>query len=153
VYSCLNEVRKTFKFEWVLEGVSISEEAVELIQEWLKEKQNQGRTTREGDRMSELDEIRSLLLETAQIANSNAKAISANSAEIAVLGAAIEQQRQELREQASETVEWFSGVVNQADEDRTLMREMQLEVRGLQIENRRILERLEGHFSDGHGAA
>lgn len=102
--------------------------------------------------MSELDEIRSLLLETTQIANSNAKAISANSAEIAALRAAIEQQRQELRDQASETVEWFSGVVNQAAEDRALIREMQSEVRGLQIENRRILERLEGHFSDGHGA-
>jgi hypothetical protein len=29
--------------------------------------------------------------------------------------------------------------------------EMQSAIRGLQTENRRILERLEQHFSDGHG--
>ncbi len=33
------------------------------------------------------------------------------------------------------------------------MHTMQTEIRGLQTENRRILERLESHFSDGHGAA
>lgn len=33
------------------------------------------------------------------------------------------------------------------------MHTMQSEIRGLQTENRRILERLESHFSDGHGAA
>lgn len=102
---------------------------------------------------NELDEIRSLLLETVQIANSNAKAIQANSGAIADLRIAMEQQKQELRDQASETVEWFSGVVNQADADRVIIREMQSEVRGLQVENRRILERLERHRSDGHGVA
>ena len=31
--------------------------------------------------------------------------------------------------------------------------EMQAEVRGIQTETRRILERLEQHFSDGHGGS
>jgi chromosome segregation ATPase len=32
------------------------------------------------------------------------------------------------------------------------VREIQTDVRGLQTENRRILDRLEGHLSDGHSA-
>jgi hypothetical protein len=100
------------------------------------------------------------LAETRKIVDSNARAIQANSdaiqanrGAIADLRVSMEQQNQELRDQASETVEWFSGVVNQADEDRALILEMQSEVRGLQVENRRILERIDRHFSDGHGAA
>jgi len=33
-----------------------------------------------------------------------------------------------------------------------VMRQMQSDIRGLQTESRRILERLEQHSSDGHGA-
>jgi len=44
---------------------------------------------------------------------------------------------------ASETVGWFTGVVEQAAADRAVMTQMQSEVRGLQTENHRILEYLQ----------
>jgi len=37
------------------------------------------------------------------------------------------------------------------DEAQARWEAMQSDIRGLQTENRRILERLEQHFSDGHG--
>jgi uncharacterized protein YoxC len=46
----------------------------------------------------------------------------------------------------------ITGLISRADEDRTIIRQMQSDIRGLQTENRRILERLERHLSDGHGA-
>jgi regulator of protease activity HflC (stomatin/prohibitin superfamily) len=58
---------------------------------------------------------------------------------------AIADLRELMAQQAAETVQWFADVVNQADEDRKL-------IVGLQTENRRILEFLGRHISDGHGA-
>ncbi len=102
---------------------------------------------------NELDEIRSLLLETVQIANSNAKAIQANSGAIADLRVLQQQTFEQIEGLARETLEELARMGGEADEDRALIQEMQSEVRGLQIENQHILERIEHHLSDGHGAA
>lgn len=60
---------------------------------------------------------------------------------------AIQQQQgqiNDLRASVEDTVSMIGSLAND-------MHEMQSEIRGLQTENRRILERLEVHFSDGHG--
>ncbi len=77
--------------------------------------------------MSPEDEARFQRIEA--IVESNARAIAANSA-------AISQLRVTAEQTLSDTAQWFTAVVNN-------MQEMQSEIRGLQTENRRILERLE----------
>ena len=103
--------------------------------------------------MGELDDMKALLRETVQIVNSNAKAIQANSNAIAELRMLQEATLRQIDELARETLEEVVRLTTEAESDRAVIREMQAEVRGLQTENRRILERLEQHFSDGHGAA
>lgn len=53
------------------------------------------------------------------------------------------------------SIDRLAGVIQQLAESQAevlaRMDEMQSEVRGLQTENRRILERWEQHTSDGHG--
>lgn len=63
-----------------------------------------------------------------------------------ILLAVQQQQTQmgDLRESVADTV----GMIGSLAEE---MHTMQSEIRGLQTENRRILERLEAHFSNGHG--
>lgn len=102
--------------------------------------------------MNELDEIKAILLQTAQqqaslqqqlietrqIADSNARSIQANSNAISELVT-------EMRESITDTVGMIGNLAHQADEDRQLIREMQSEVRGLQTQGNRILERLFGN--------
>ncbi len=52
----------------------------------------------------------------------------------------------DLRESVADTVGMIGSLAQE-------MHTMQSEIRGLQTENHRILERLEAHCSDGHGAA
>jgi phage shock protein A len=56
---------------------------------------------------------------------------------------AIAQMQQSHDQLIHESLEWFGQVFTRIDE-------MQSEVKGLQTENRRILERLEQHMSNGH---
>lgn len=51
---------------------------------------------------------------------------------------------QGLRDSVNDTVSMVGSVLNE-------MHMMQADIRGLQTENRRILERLERHMGDGHG--
>ncbi len=60
---------------------------------------------------------------------------------------AIQQQQGQISDLRASIADTVSMIGSQADD----MHEMQSEIRGLQTENRRILERLEAHFSDGHG--
>lgn len=62
---------------------------------------------------------------------------------------AVQQQQSQVNDLRASVVD-LVGMIGNLGTD---IHEMQSEVRGLQTENRRILERLETHFSDGHGAA
>lgn len=77
-------------------------------------------------RFDELETIRQLLATVARVAERNTTAIDGIVATQRMM-----QQDMQLSQSRWETV--------------------QAEIRGLQTENRRILERLEGHTSDGHG--
>lgn len=108
--------------------------------------------------MTELDEIRTILLQTAQqqaslqqqlietrqIADSNARSIQANSNAIEELRRNQEEASTEMRTNIADVVGMIGDLIQQADEDRRLIREMQSEVRGLQTQGNRILERLLG---------
>lgn len=59
--------------------------------------------------------------------------------------------RAEFRAQVENTMQAISILAQNSDRQFALIQEMQSEVRGLQTENRRILERLEAHCSNGHG--
>lgn len=81
-----------------------------------------------------------------QLVNSNARSIEATSNAIAELRQTQEVDRADFRSSIEDVV----GMVGTLA---TEMHTMQSNILGLQTENRRILERLETHFSDGHGAA
>jgi hypothetical protein len=49
---------------------------------------------------------------------------------------------QEMRTNIRDVVSMITTLAESADEDRALIREMQREIRGLQTENRRILDHL-----------
>lgn len=53
-----------------------------------------------------------------------------------------ESNHQEMRTNIGDVVSMITVLAQGADEDRTIIREMQGEVRGLQTENRRILDHL-----------
>ncbi len=57
----------------------------------------------------------------------------------------------ETRASINDLINMISTLSQNADRHWTTIQEMQSEVRGLQTENRRILERLEGHLDTGHG--
>jgi len=59
--------------------------------------------------------------------------------------------RAEFRAHVENTMQAIQILAQTSDRQFALIQEMQSEVRGLQTENRRILERLEGHCSNGHG--
>ena len=72
-----------------------------------------------------------------------------------ILLAVQQQQTQigDLRESIADTVGMIGSLAEEMHIMQNEIRDIQLDIRGLQTENRRILERLEAHFSDGHGAA
>ena len=57
----------------------------------------------------------------------------------------------EFRESIQDIVSMIGTLGETSDRQLALIQEMQSEVKGLQTENRRILERLEAHFANGHG--
>lgn len=59
--------------------------------------------------------------------------------------------RAEFRAHVENSWQAVNLIAQNSDRQLALIQEMQSEVRGLQTENRRILERLEQHFSNGHG--
>lgn len=59
--------------------------------------------------------------------------------------------RPEFRAHVENTMQAIQILAQTSDRQFALIQEMQSEVRGLQTENRRILERLEAHCSNGHG--
>jgi len=59
--------------------------------------------------------------------------------------------RAEFRAHVENSWQAIALLADNWDRQHAEIREMQSQVRGLQTENRRILERLEAHFSDGHG--
>ncbi len=59
--------------------------------------------------------------------------------------------RAEFRAHVENTMQAIQILAQTSDRQFALIQEMQSEVRGLQTENRRILERLEAHCSNGHG--
>lgn len=61
--------------------------------------------------------------------------------------------RAEFRAHVENTMQAIGILAQTSDRQLALIQEMQSEVRGLQTENRRILERLEAHFANGHGGA
>jgi hypothetical protein len=56
----------------------------------------------------------------------------------------------QLTNSIQDLVNMITQLAKEAAEDRKIIQEIQTEVRGLQIENRRILDRLDQHLSDGH---
>jgi hypothetical protein len=78
------------------------------------------------DSSNDLETIRQLLMTVARVAERNTNAIDRLAA------------NQQMLQQDNRLI--FQR-----------MEAMQMEIRGLQTENRRILELLEQHFSDGHG--
>ncbi len=102
------------------------------------------------DRMDRIEAILERIAEqqeqTQQQVSSNARSIEATSNAIAELRQAQEVDRADFRSSIEDVV----GMVGTLA---TEMHTMQSNILGLQTENRRILERLETHFSDGHGAA
>lgn len=97
-----------------------------------------------------LDQIEALLLQLStaavrhdnqlsrleQLVQSNAQAIEANAQAIAT-------QRQAHDELIRDAVEWFGDFSEKFERDHDAIVEMQSEIRGLQTESRRILERLD----------
>jgi NAD-dependent SIR2 family protein deacetylase len=61
--------------------------------------------------------------------------------------------RAEFRAHVENTFEAITILAQNGDRQLAAIQEIQSEVRGLQTENRRILERLEAHFADGHGTS
>lgn len=57
----------------------------------------------------------------------------------------------EMRASINDLIDMIGTLSQNADLHWNAIQEMQSEVRGLQTENRRILDRLERHTSDGHG--
>ncbi len=94
-----------------------------------------------------LDRIESVL-ERLAIANEQASnRLSSLEARTEVILLAVQQQQSQisdLRESVADTVQMVGSLANE-------MHQMQSEIRGLQTENRRILDRLERHMGDGHG--
>jgi predicted nucleic acid-binding Zn-ribbon protein len=91
-----------------------------------------------------LDRIESLLLQLAESAVRHDNQLSRIEVAVTANTEAIASMRESHDQLINESVEWFGEVFTRIDE-------MQSEVRGLQTENRRILERLEQHMSNGHG--
>jgi prophage DNA circulation protein len=56
----------------------------------------------------------------------------------------------DMRASVVDLVDMIGTLSQNADRHWEAIQEMQSEVRGLQTENRRILERLEGHLENGH---
>ncbi|NJL20793.1 MAG: hypothetical protein HC895_08235 [Leptolyngbyaceae cyanobacterium SM1_3_5] len=87
-----------------------------------------------------LNQLASLLDRTAQQQTVNTEAIA---------------QLREEGAQVNQNIEMLVGAVNalisRSDDDRAVMQQVQTDMRGLQTENRRILERLEWHFIDEPG--
>jgi hypothetical protein len=65
----------------------------------------------------------------------------------------LDQERAEFGVFVENSVQSVRILAQKWDRQLTVIQEMQSEVRGLQTENRRILERLEAHFADGHGTS
>ncbi|MUG94027.1 hypothetical protein F7734_17165 [Scytonema sp. UIC 10036] len=103
-----------------------------------------------------LDLIEALLLQTVQQQQVNTAAISqltqqqqVNIAAIAQLAQQQAELKQELQDSISHLVGVIGDFVEEAQQDRVIMRELQSEVRGIQTENQRILQYLFGRQGQG----
>jgi hypothetical protein len=136
------------RIEQILEATIRSQEAtqqivnsnaqqIEATQQIVDSNAQQLRTTQQI-----VDSNAQQLRTTQQIVDSNARAIEANSVAIAELRRSQSETLQEMRDNVRDVV----GMVGTIAEE---MQEIHSEIRGLQTENRRILERLEGHIEGG----
>jgi predicted nucleic acid-binding Zn-ribbon protein len=107
---------------------------------------------------SRLNLIEALTLEIAaanlrhdRAIDQNKAAITRHDEEFSRINNAIEQLTTETRASINDLVNMIGTLGQNADRHWESIQEMQAEVRGLQTENRRILEHLEQHMSNGHG--
>lgn len=110
-------------------------------------------TTAQPDRLDRLEalaesaaverqELRALIESTSKIVESNAKAIEAAAVDRAEL-------RTHLRTSLDDLARVAGQTIRQMQDMQLDIREMQAEVRGLQLENRRILDHLFGQNGNG----
>ncbi|GAA6621343.1 hypothetical protein [Scytonema sp. NUACC26] len=95
--------------------------------------------------------IEALLLQTVQQQQANTAAITQltqqqqnNTATISQLAQQQAELKQELQDSISHLVSVIGNFVEEAHQDRAIIRELQSEVRGIQTENQRILQYLFG---------
>jgi uncharacterized coiled-coil DUF342 family protein len=107
--------------------------------------------TQANENNSRLDRIEALVLQLATANLQHSAAITRHDEEFSRINNAIEQLTTETRASINDLVNMIGTLGQNADRHWESIQEMQAEVRGLQTENRRILERLEQHMSNGHG--
>ena len=114
---------------------------------------------------SRLDRIEALILEMATANLRHDTAIDRHNSEFSRINTTLESTAEQLREIAlqqresqaetrasiNDLISMIGTLSQNADLHWNAIQEMQSEVRGLQTENRRILDRLERHTNDGHG--